>query len=83
MFFFGNKFNDSYLDPPDNSENAILKCENCDNIIRIVLDGLNGMAHHDDSQICKVHFQKNYSEAPWVAVLIRNIGEIYEQNKNL
>lgn len=29
MFFFGNKFNDSYLDPPDDSENAILKCENC------------------------------------------------------
>lgn len=59
------------------------KKPDCDNIIKIVLDGLNGVAYHDDSQICKIHFKKNYSEAPGVAVLIRNIGEIYEHNKNL
>ena len=24
------KFDDKYLDPPDDSENAVLECENCD-----------------------------------------------------
>ena len=52
------------------------KRPDCDNIIKIILDGLNGVAYHDDSQICRVSFKKIYSEKPGVAVLIRNIEQI-------
>lgn len=52
------------------------KRPDCDNIIKIILDGLNGVAYHDDSQICRVSLKKIYSEKPGVAVLIRNIEQI-------
>ena len=52
------------------------KRPDCDNIIKIILDGLNGVASHDDSQICRVSLKKIYSEKPGVAVLIRNIEQI-------
>lgn len=51
------------------------KRPDCDNIIKIILDGLNGVAYHDDSQICRVSLKKIYSENPGVAVLIRNIED--------
>lgn len=52
------------------------KKPDCDNIIKIILDGLNGVAYHDDSQICRVSLKKIYSEKPGIAVLIRNIEQI-------
>lgn len=52
------------------------KRPDCDNIIKIILDGLNGVAYHDDSQICRVSLKKIYSEKPEVAVLIKNIEQI-------
>ena len=52
------------------------KRPDCDNIIKIILDGLNGVAYHYDSQICRVSLKKIYSEKPGVAVLIRNIEQI-------
>lgn len=53
-----------------------------DNIIKIILDALNGVAYHDDSQVCKIFFEKRYAEVPEVKVIIKEI-EIYENNKNL
>ena len=46
-----------------------------DNIMKIVLDALNGVAYYDDSQVCRVNFMKMYSENPRLKILIRNIGE--------
>lgn len=46
-----------------------------DNIIKIILDGLNQMAFFDDSQICKIHFTKGYAEKPEVNVEIKRILE--------
>ncbi len=46
-----------------------------DNIIKVVLDALNGVAFHDDGQICKIYFEKMYSETPEIRVLIKNIVE--------
>ena len=46
-----------------------------DNIIKVVLDALNGVAFHDDGQICKIYFKKMYAETPEVRVLIKNIVE--------
>ena len=46
-----------------------------DNIIKIVLDGLNKVAYHDDAQICKIHFEKRYAEIPRVEVKIKSLEE--------
>ena len=54
--------------PPTNRPDA-------DNIIKVVLDALNGVAFHDDGQICKIYFEKMYAETPEVRVLIKNIVE--------
>lgn len=35
-----------------------------DNIAKIVLDGLNGVAYIDDAQVVSVHTMKLYSETP-------------------
>ena len=39
-----------------------------DNIAKIVLDSLNGIAYKDDSQIVELHVFKKYSEEPKVVV---------------
>ncbi len=44
-----------------------------DNIIKVVLDALNGVAFHDDGQVCKIYFEKMYAETPEVRVLIKNM----------
>ena len=44
-----------------------------DNIIKIILDALNGICYHDDSQVCKIYFEKKYSEIPKVEITIKEI----------
>lgn len=44
-----------------------------DNIIKIVLDALNGVCYHDDAQICSVHFEKKYAEIPPTKIIIKEI----------
>ena len=39
-----------------------------DNVIKAVLDGLNGVAYHDDNQVIKVTAEKFYSDNPFVSV---------------
>lgn len=51
------------------------KRPDADNIIKVVLDALNGVAFHDDGQVCKIYFEKMYAETPEVRVLIKNIVE--------
>ena len=51
-----------------------------DNIMKVVLDALNGVAYYDDSQVCKVNFMKMYSEEPKLKILIRNVGENFDEN---
>ena len=46
-----------------------------DNIIKIILDGLNKVAYYDDSQVCKVNFEKKYADIPRVEVKIKNLEE--------
>ncbi len=56
-----------------------------DNIVKIILDALNGVAYQDDSQVCKIHFAKIYAKTSEIRVLIKNIKEKlnYENSKNL
>jgi len=46
-----------------------------DNVIKIILDALNGVAFHDNVQICKILFEKRYATKPKVCVKIRNLGD--------
>lgn len=44
-----------------------------DNVIKAVLDAVNGIAFHDDSQIVKIYAVKYFSEYPEVKVTISEI----------
>ena len=46
------------------------KKPDCDNIAKIVLDALNGIAYHDDSQVVELVVQKRYSENARVEVVL-------------
>lgn len=48
----------------------VTKKPDCDNIAKIVLDSLNGIAYHDDSQVVNLHVNKRYTELPYVHVEI-------------
>lgn len=67
----GKKLKDSML------KGDILPTKNpdSDNIIKIILDALNGACYHDDAQICKIHFEKRYAKIPRVEVKIKSLEE--------
>ena len=39
-----------------------------DNVVKAILDGLNGVAYHDDSQVVYVDAEKFYADEPCVIV---------------
>ena len=41
-----------------------------DNIAKIILDGLNGVAYTDDKQVTRLEIEKVYSDTPCVVVYI-------------
>lgn len=45
----------------------------CDNLAKIVLDSLNGIAYKDDSQITILHINKEYGVQPKVIVEIKEV----------
>lgn len=45
-----------------------------DNIIKTILDALNGTAFHDDSQVFKIKFEKRYGEVPMALVTLVDAG---------
>lgn len=49
------------------------KAPDTDNIAKICLDALNGIAYPDDAQIVELNVQKWYSEEPRVEVMIEEI----------
>ena len=51
------------------------KKPDCDNMAKIVLDALNEVAFHDDSQIVDLHIKKQYGESPNVQITIKEIKE--------
>ena len=46
------------------------KKPDCDNIAKIVLDALNGIAYYDDSQVVSLVVRKHYAETTHVKVVL-------------
>ena len=44
-----------------------------DNVIKIIMDALNGVAYPDDKQVVEIHAIKRYSDDPCVTVMIEEI----------
>lgn len=51
-------------------ETPCVKKPDCDNIAKAVLDGLNGVAFHDDNQVVALQIHKIYALQPKVSVTI-------------
>jgi Holliday junction resolvase RusA-like endonuclease len=49
----------------------VTKRPDFDNILKIIADGLNMIAYHDDSQLTNVSFRKLYSDNPRVIVTLK------------
>lgn len=47
-----------------------VKKPDCDNIAKVILDALNGIAYRDDAQIAALSVQKYYSDEPKVKVYL-------------
>lgn len=46
-----------------------------DNVAKVILDALNGIAYHDDSQVSRLLIEKRYAEEPRVEVMIEYVEE--------
>jgi len=44
-----------------------------DNIAKIILDSLNGIAYKDDKQVIRLSVEKRYAEEPSVSVWISEV----------
>ena len=53
------------------------KKPDADNIIKAVLDALNGVAYYDDSQVAEVIISKAYAEQPKVMIELCEVGDLY------
>lgn len=53
-------------------QDEVLPCikPDCDNIAKIILDALNGLAYVDDKQIVSLTVTKQYAETPEVVVVL-------------
>ena len=54
--------------------NLHIKRPDIDNLIKSVLDGLNGIAFKDDAQIVKLHSEKKFAERDGVDIFIEEIA---------
>ena len=45
----------------------------CDNLAKIILDSLNGIAYKDDAQVCELLVCKYYGDEPKVEVMLYEI----------
>jgi Holliday junction resolvase RusA-like endonuclease len=50
-----------------------VKKPDIDNVVKCILDALNGVAFHDDTQVVRLYAEKHYAEDPRVEVEIREI----------
>lgn len=51
----------------------------CDNVIKAVLDALNGVAYYDDKQVVSVSCNKYYGETGCLKITIKELLKEYEK----
>lgn len=56
-----------------NSSNNYDHKPDCDNLAKIILDSLNGIAYRDDAQVTILHVNKEYGEQSKVIVELKEI----------
>ena len=56
-----------------NGRNNYDKKPDCDNLAKIILDSLNGIAYKDDNQVTVLHVYKEYGAQPKVIVELKEI----------
>lgn len=56
-----------------------MKKPDCDNIAKVILDALNGIAYLDDRQVVRLSVEKRYSANPRVEVCLRE-AKAYENS---
>jgi len=54
----------------------VMKKPDIDNLFKAILDGLNGVAFHDDNQIADATLKKRYSLNPRVEIEINEVGKL-------
>ena len=50
-----------------------IKKPDCDNVIKVICDALNGLAYHDDAQVVDARVVKLYGDTPRVEVEIEEL----------
>ena len=58
------------------------KKPDADNIAKVVCDALNGLAYHDDSQICEIYVKKLYGEVSRLEISIDKYDQMTEGGQN-
>ena len=56
-----------------NGEILHTKKIDCDNLAKIILDSLNGVAYDDDKQVVRLYVEKIYGEQPRVEVTLQEV----------
>lgn len=54
------------------------KKPDADNILKVVLDALNGTLYNDDTQVVRAGINKVYSDFPCIIVTVTTKGDMYE-----
>jgi len=47
-----------------------------DNLLKLLLDAMNGLVYHDDALVCKVTATKQYSLIPHTQILVRSLPSL-------
>ena len=73
--FYGVAKSDSKKKKEDKLSNILRpsKKPDIDNVVKLIADGLNGIAYKDDTQIIEIYATKFYSDKPRVEVIIEDI----------
>lgn len=54
-----------------------------DNVIKIILDGLNGLAYGDDKQVVELKALKCYAKEPFVLIQIEEMKENEDEREEI